>query len=217
MEKPICPKMADAEWRIMSQQCSSEPKSVGRRPHNDRELLDTAFQVTSLGKPWREAESETEKWDTVYRRYKDWSRSGAWWATLSALVRESGYSEVIKTGDDVWGLLYWEGVKSSTKPQACPYVDYHSLIARILFTYSRSIKSEWAGEPAYAIVARHDRTGKRFRAAIYSPAALAEHRTYHKPLRHDASLMVGGPATASFKRPVVPGWISSRRAAQRSV
>ncbi len=77
--------MSDVEWAFFSPFVVAKGALSGRPPGHHRRTLDGIFWITRTGAPWRDLPEELGKWNSVYRQFLRWSRSGLWDLLLEAL------------------------------------------------------------------------------------------------------------------------------------
>jgi transposase len=77
------------------------PQGGGRRRAGDREVLAAIFLVTSAGYTWRQLPPVFgPRWQTVYRRYTEWSQAHVWPRLHQTVVDQLGECETAH-----WSLL----------------------------------------------------------------------------------------------------------------
>ena len=68
-------ELEDEDWeRIRG--LLPERKKTGRRPRDNRELLNGMFWVLRSGAPWRDMPERYGPWQTVYDRFNQWRKDG---------------------------------------------------------------------------------------------------------------------------------------------
>lgn len=77
--------MSDAEWAFFAPFVIVKGALSGRPPGHHRRTLDGIFWIMRTGAPWRDLPEELGKWNSVYRQFLRWSRSGLWDLLLEAL------------------------------------------------------------------------------------------------------------------------------------
>lgn len=77
--------MNDGEWAFFAPFDVAKGALSGRPPGQHRRTLDGIFWITRTGAPWRDLPEELGKWNSVYRQFLRWSRSGLWDLLLEAL------------------------------------------------------------------------------------------------------------------------------------
>ena len=77
--------MSDEEWAIHERFILAVRVPNGRKPTNDRLVLDGIFWIARTGSPWRDLPAEFGKWSSVYRQFRRWTLAGLWEQILEAL------------------------------------------------------------------------------------------------------------------------------------
>lgn len=68
-------ELSDEEWALL-QPLLPAIQTRGRRYQDHRRLLNGMLFRISTGIPWRDLPERHGPWQTVYSRYRRWSRSG---------------------------------------------------------------------------------------------------------------------------------------------
>ncbi|MFJ6621317.1 transposase [Kitasatospora sp. NPDC091335] len=88
------------------------PQGGGRRKADDREVLAGIVFVVTAGIPWRELPPLFgPRWQTVYRRFAQWSRAGVWERLQLAALPELGDS-----GDTRWARGVIDSLRRRCEP-----------------------------------------------------------------------------------------------------
>jgi transposase len=77
--------LSDAEMAICKP-LLPPPKSRGRKPTDDRKILNALFYMVRAGCPWRYLPRDFPPFTTVQNRFYAWRGSGVWTHILDALV-----------------------------------------------------------------------------------------------------------------------------------
>src|SRR3954462_184540 len=80
-------ELSDTEWARL--QPLLPPRKPGRPRHDDRRLLNGILWKLATGVPWRDLPERYGPWQTVYTRFRRWTRAGVW-DRLVAAVRGGG-------------------------------------------------------------------------------------------------------------------------------
>lgn len=96
-------ELSDEEWGLL-QPLLPATQTRGRYYHEHRRLLNGMLFRTNTGIPWRDLPERYGPWQTVYSRYRRWTRSGLWDRILAALQRE-----LDATGQIEWTLWCIDG------------------------------------------------------------------------------------------------------------
>ena len=68
--------LSDTQWRKMEPFCLGKPTDPGRTGGDGRLFLEAVLWIARTGSPWRDLPPGFGKWNSVFRRYRDWSRAG---------------------------------------------------------------------------------------------------------------------------------------------
>jgi len=86
--------LSDEGWeRIKALLPEEEPSRRGRPWAPHRKVIDAALWILRTGSPWRDLPESFGAWETVYGRFRRWSRDGTWdkiLADLQADLRDNG-------------------------------------------------------------------------------------------------------------------------------
>ncbi|MCO5070774.1 MAG: transposase [Rhizobiaceae bacterium] len=55
-----------------------ENRGRGRRPEQNRSIINGILWRLRCGAPWRDAPPKYGSWNTLYRRFRRWSEAGGW-------------------------------------------------------------------------------------------------------------------------------------------
>jgi transposase len=90
--------MSEAEWAFFEPFVVMRGRLSGR-PAGHRRTLDGIFWVARTGAPWRDLPEEFGRWNSVYRQFLRWSRSGLWDLLLEALASSGGAPKTVQMID----------------------------------------------------------------------------------------------------------------------
>ncbi|WP_417732292.1 IS5 family transposase [Rosistilla oblonga] len=63
------------------------PGKPGRRWSNHRTVIDGILWITKTGSPWRDLPEQLAKWQTVYARFRRWTKEGLWARIYQTLLK----------------------------------------------------------------------------------------------------------------------------------
>jgi len=66
----------DAQWARMESHCLGKPGDPGRSGGDNRLFLEAVLWIARTGSPWRDLPAHFGKWNTVFKRFSDWSKAG---------------------------------------------------------------------------------------------------------------------------------------------
>jgi len=68
--------LTDAQWKKMAPHCLGKPSDPGRSGNDNRLFLEAVLWKARTGSPWRDLPAAFGKWNTVFKRFDDWSKAG---------------------------------------------------------------------------------------------------------------------------------------------
>ena len=80
--------ITDRQWSLMEVHCLGKKSDPGRTGSDGRLFLEGVFWIARTGAQWRDLPGEFGKWNTVYRRFRDWARLGVFERIFNALSEE---------------------------------------------------------------------------------------------------------------------------------
>lgn len=76
-------ELSDAEWARL--QPLLPVQKTGRPRQDDRRILNAILWKLATGAPWRDLPERYGPWQTVYTRFRRWTKAGVWDQLLAAL------------------------------------------------------------------------------------------------------------------------------------
>ena len=80
-------ELNDKEWAVLKPVLPHR-LTAGRRYHDHRMVINGILFRLETGTPWRDLPERYGRWQTVYSRYRRWTRSGVWNRVLEVLQWE---------------------------------------------------------------------------------------------------------------------------------
>ena len=68
--------LSDAQWAKIESLCLGKPSDPGRSGGDNRLFLEGVLWIARTGSPWRDLPTHFGKWNTVFKRFSDWSKAG---------------------------------------------------------------------------------------------------------------------------------------------
>jgi len=68
--------LTDAQWAKMEPHCLGKPSDPGRSGKDNRLFVEAVLWIARTGSPWRDLPADFGNWNTVFKRYSDWAKSG---------------------------------------------------------------------------------------------------------------------------------------------
>lgn len=79
----------DTDWERVKEIVPPENTGEGRPSKPNREMLNGMLWKTKTGSPWRDLPERFGPWETVYSRFRLWSKSGVFQELFESLTRDA--------------------------------------------------------------------------------------------------------------------------------
>lgn len=67
--------LTDTQWEKMEPVCLGKPTDRGRTGGNNRLFVEAVLWIARTGSPWRDLPLLFGKWNTVFKRFRDWVKA----------------------------------------------------------------------------------------------------------------------------------------------
>src|SRR5690242_2393323 len=67
--------LTDAQWERMQPFCLGKPSDPGRTGGDGRLFLEAVLWIARTGSPWRDLPPLFGKWNSVFKRFRDWVKA----------------------------------------------------------------------------------------------------------------------------------------------
>ena len=91
-------KLSNAQWKRLEPLLPGKASDPGRTGNNNRKTVEGILWVARTGAPWRDLPPYFGKWNTVYRRFRRWVKSGVFANLLAVLQEELDLTTVMVDG-----------------------------------------------------------------------------------------------------------------------
>ena len=78
-------EIKDQEWVRLEALLPGKVGDVGRSAADNRLFINAVLWVARSGAPWRDLPDRFGNWNSVYQRFRRWSRKGVWQQVFEAL------------------------------------------------------------------------------------------------------------------------------------
>lgn len=72
MERDV---LTDRQWAKMAPHCLGKPGDPGRSGADNRRFIEAVLWIVRTGSPWRDLPACFGKWNTVFKRFRDWVKA----------------------------------------------------------------------------------------------------------------------------------------------
>jgi transposase len=79
--------LSDTEWARLGPLLP--PRKAGKPRRDDRRIIDGILWKLATGAPWRDLPERYGPWQTVYTRFRRWTRGGVWDGIFAAVQRQA--------------------------------------------------------------------------------------------------------------------------------
>lgn len=80
-------EISESQWNRIKDLLPPERKPQGGRPaKSNREMLNAILYWLNTGIPWRDLPERYGPWQTVYGRFRTWTKTGVWEKAFHALI-----------------------------------------------------------------------------------------------------------------------------------
>ena len=80
--------LTDAQWAKMEPHCLGKPSDPGRSGANNRRFVEAVLWIARTGSPWRDLPEEFGKWNTVFKRFRDWVKADVFQRLFDAVSEQ---------------------------------------------------------------------------------------------------------------------------------
>ena len=80
--------LTDEQWSKMEPFCLGKPGDPGRTGGDNRLFVEAVLWIVRTGSPWRDLPPGFGKWNSVYKRFRDWVKAGVFRRMLEAVAAD---------------------------------------------------------------------------------------------------------------------------------
>jgi len=107
--------LSDAQWAKMAPHCLGKPGDPGRSGLNNRLFVEGVLWIARTGSPWRDLPPWFGKWNTVFKRYRDWVKAGIFQRLFEAVSDDPDMEYAMIDGTVVKVHRHGQGAKGGLK------------------------------------------------------------------------------------------------------
>jgi transposase len=108
--------ISDELWRRLEPHVHPQRADPRGRPNADtRRILNGVIWVLRTGAPWRDLPDEFGPWQTVYKRFNAWAKTGVWATILKELSHDADFESIILDGSYVRTHQHATGARGGLK------------------------------------------------------------------------------------------------------
>ena len=91
--------MTDEEWAIVAPFLTNSSSRGARPPANHRRVVDAILWICRTSAPWRDLPEAFGNWNSVWRQFRRWCKSGVWDVMLQGLADGGGELDALQMLD----------------------------------------------------------------------------------------------------------------------
>ena len=80
--------ITERQWALMEPHCLGKKTDPGRSGGDGRLFLEAILWIARTGSPWRDLPPDLGKWNTVFKRFRDWVKADVFQRMFDALSDE---------------------------------------------------------------------------------------------------------------------------------
>jgi transposase len=107
--------ITDSQWVRMAPHCLGKPTDPGRTGGDGRMFLEAVLWIARTGSPWRDLPPVFGKWNTVFKRYRDWVKADVFKKIFDAVSDDPDMEYVMVDATIVKVHRHGQGAKGGLK------------------------------------------------------------------------------------------------------
>jgi transposase len=107
--------LTDAQWAKMEPHCLGKPSDPGRSGSDNRCFVEAVLWIARTGSPWRDLPTYFGKWNSVFKRYRDWVKAGVFVKLFEACSDEPDMEYAMVDATIVKVHRHGQGAKGGPK------------------------------------------------------------------------------------------------------
>ena len=114
--------LTDAQWTKMEPFCLGKLTDPGRTGGDARLFIEAVLWIARTGSPWRDLPPTFGKWNTVFKRFRDWVKADVFQRMFDAVCDELDMEYAMVDATIVRVHRHGQGAKGGRKarPSASP-------------------------------------------------------------------------------------------------
>ncbi len=107
--------VTDRQWSLMEPHCLGKKTDPGRTGGDGRLFLEAVFWIARTGSPWRDLPAGFGKWNTVFKRFRDWVKADVFQRIFDAVSDQPDMEFAMIDGTIVKVHRHGQGAKGGLK------------------------------------------------------------------------------------------------------
>ena len=107
--------ITDRQWALIAPHCLGKRSDPGRTGGDGRLFLEAVLWIARTGSPWRDLPPRLGKWNTVFKRFRDWVKADVFKRIFDALSDDPDMEFAMIDGTIVKVHRHGQGAKGGLK------------------------------------------------------------------------------------------------------
>ncbi len=107
--------VTDRQWTLIEPHCLGKKNDPGRTGGDARLFLEAVHWIARTGSPWRDLPAYFGKWNTVFKRFRDWVKADVFKRIFDALSDAPDMELAMIDGTIVKVHCHGQGAKGGLK------------------------------------------------------------------------------------------------------
>jgi transposase len=107
--------ISDAQWVLMEPHCLGKKTDPGRSGGDARLFLEGVLWIARTGAPWRDLPVDFGKWNSAFKRFRNWVKRGVFHCMFRDLSEGSDFEYMMIDGTICKVHRHGQGAKGGLK------------------------------------------------------------------------------------------------------
>jgi len=107
--------LTDEQWAALEPHCRGKIGDPGRTGSDGRLFLEAVLWIARTGSPWRDLPKEFGQWNSIFKRFRRWVKSGVFERIFKVLSDDPDFECVMVDGTIVRVHRHGQGAKGGPK------------------------------------------------------------------------------------------------------
>jgi transposase len=107
--------VTDRQWTLIEPICLGKETDPGRSGTDNRMFVEAVLWIARTGCPWRDLPPHFGKWNTVFKRFRDWVKADVFKRIFDAVSEEPDMELAMIDGTIVKVHRHGQGAKGGLK------------------------------------------------------------------------------------------------------
>ena len=107
--------LSDAMWDRVAPHLPGKPGAPGRSAADNRLFVEAVLWMARAGAPWRDLPNSFGPWNSVFRRFRRWAKSGAFERVFAVLGGDPDFEYALVDGTTIRVHQHATGAKGGLR------------------------------------------------------------------------------------------------------